>query len=53
VARTINGWLNTQSALSGRITGCLIKALAEAGSYFEGEAAAKGWDAVCTLVPEQ
>lgn len=53
VARTISGWLNTQPTLSDRITGGLIKALAEAGSYFEGEAAAKGLDTVGTLTPEQ
>lgn len=53
VARTINGWLNSQPSLSDRITGGLIKALAQAGSYFEGEAAAKGLDAVGTLTSDQ
>lgn len=53
MARTINGWLDSQPSLSDRMTGGLIHALAEAGSYFEGETAAKGLDVVGTLTPDQ
>jgi TIR domain len=53
VARTINGWLNTQPSLSDRITGGLIKALEEAGNYYDAETAAKALDAIGTLTTAQ
>jgi hypothetical protein len=53
VARTINGWLNAQPSLSDRITGGLIKALEEAGNYYDAETAAKALDAIGTLTTDQ
>jgi len=53
VASAIGGWLNKQPSLSNRVASGLIKALEEAGSYYEARDAARALDAVGTLTTEQ
>ncbi len=53
VASVIGGWLNMQSSLSDRVASGLIKALADAGSFYEARDAARALDAVGTLTAEQ